>query len=214
MWFCSEHKQLAASDDRPPKSKMLTGEMKPDRRTDSKPPPPQFPWSSDERDDDRGTNTFNTYRERRLTLYTCARLLRIYLVILITHTCWRQCTVLSLLEFDVPLTPNVMCFRIRHCTANQMSLSSREMYSFVFKWCGIQIFSWKWAKSAYIILHIPQSSRQLTGHSIKLGQDCFLPHIGVFWRGWRREEQNRQWVLGTQRPLFCFPYRFSKFFCR
>jgi hypothetical protein len=66
--------------------KYLTGEMKTDRITDSKPPPPQFPWRSDERDDDRGTNTFNTYEERRLTLYTCARLLRVHLAILITYT--------------------------------------------------------------------------------------------------------------------------------
>jgi hypothetical protein len=54
----------------------LTGEMKSDRRTDSKPPPPKFPWRSDKRDDDRGTSTFNTYRERRLSLQTCVRLLR------------------------------------------------------------------------------------------------------------------------------------------
>jgi hypothetical protein len=58
--------------------KRLTGEMKTDRRTDSRPPPPKFPCRSDEKDDDRGTSTFNTYRERCLALRV--RLFRVHLV--------------------------------------------------------------------------------------------------------------------------------------
>lgn len=95
---------------------------------------------------------------------------------------------------------------IRLCTANQTSLSCREMYCFVFKWSRVHIFRWIWATSAYIILHIPQSYRQLTGRCIKLDQDSLLPNIGVSWGGWGGEEQNRIWVLGTQTLLFCFPY--------
>ena len=67
---------------------------------------------------------------------------------------------------------------IRHCIANQTSLSCREMYSVLFKWSRVQIFSWIWDISAHSDLHIPQPTRQFTGHCIQLGQDCFLPNIG------------------------------------
>jgi hypothetical protein len=103
---------------------------------------------------------------------------------------------------------------IRHYTANQTSLSCREMYCFVFKWYRVQIFTWIWATSAYSFLHVSQSFRQLTGHGIKLGQECFFPQIGVTW-GRKGERIKPTVVFEKSDASIPLPiqHRFSEFPC-